>query len=207
MNMSNLKRPIKAVVFDWDGVVMHEESYFSDKICKDYGLEGEEVIPFFRNELVQCQLGKMDLKDALKKQIEKWSISVDVETLIEDWFEFGVIDHEAIKFIKELKESGIKTALATNNEKYRIGYYKEKYDLESLFDYLIFPFEVGTLKPEPQLYQKVAEVLKMNPADVLFVDNEEKSLRPAEKLGFQVHLFKDLDGLKDILNLSQSKNK
>ena len=71
------------------------------------------------------QLGKADIKDALKKYLPPWGWKKSADEFLEYWFKFdSVLNREMLKSIKDLRKSGIKCYLATNNEKYRVEYFE-----------------------------------------------------------------------------------
>lgn len=70
--------------------------------------------------------------------------------------------------------------------------------------WLILKFKVlesaleGSRKPEEKFYHKLLERLKMNPEEVVFLDDFGKNLKPAQKMGFQTIKVKSKIGNKYI---------
>lgn len=70
--------------------------------------------------------------------------------------------------------------------------------------WLILKFKVlesaleGSRKPEEKFYHKLLERLKMNPEEVVFLDDFGKNLKPAQKMGFQTVKVKSKIGNKYI---------
>lgn len=56
----------------------------------------------------------------------------------------------------------------------------------------------GSRKPEEKFYHKLLERLKMNPEEVVFLDDFGKNLKPAQKMGFQTIKVKSKIGNKYI---------
>lgn len=56
----------------------------------------------------------------------------------------------------------------------------------------------GSRKPEEKFYHKLLERLKMNPEEVVLLDDFGKNLKPAQKMGFQTIKVKSKIGNKYI---------
>ena len=59
------------------------------------------------------------------------------------------------------------------------------------FSLIIESCKIGQRKPEKEIYTYVLKVLKVNPKEVLFIDDLGINLKPARELGFQTYKFID----------------
>ncbi len=188
---------IKAIIFDLDGMVHHSDGYFSIHIAKKYGI-GEDVISeFFKKEFEKCLIGKADLKTELKPYLEKWNFPADIDEFLKLWFEFGMFDNEMLELVKELKNNSVKCILVTNNEKYRIEYYKE---ILQVFDKVIASFDIGFKKPSKEMIDYVLDYLQLEPNEILFCDDKQEFIEKAKLFGFRTHLYKDIELFKQSLS-------
>jgi hypothetical protein len=71
---------IKVIILDADGVIMHGE-WFSKRYSEKFGVSLEEIMPFFNNEFIDCELGKADLKEAIKPYLKKWGWKGTIDEL------------------------------------------------------------------------------------------------------------------------------
>ena len=56
----------------------------------------------------------------------------------------------------------------------------------------------GSRKPEEKFYHKLLDRLKMNPEEVVFLDDFGKNLKPAQKMGFQtIKVKRRWQGIKE----------
>lgn len=56
----------------------------------------------------------------------------------------------------------------------------------------------GSRKPEEKFYHKLLDRLKMNPKEVVFLDDFGKNLKPAQKMGFQtIKVKRRWQGIKE----------
>lgn len=190
---------IKAIIFDFDKVVYQEDAMFSETLNKNFNISMEKALPFFKNELVECQLGRKDLKTELEKYIKIWQIDSNSEKLMELWFTNGDINHELIKVIKDLKEKRLLILIITNNEKHRIEYMKEKYNLDKIFDKIITSYDAGARKPDKEIYNFAFSSLNLKPEECLYFDNSEENIETGKKLGFSAYIYKDIENTINII--------
>jgi putative hydrolase of the HAD superfamily len=77
-----------------------------------------------------------------------------------------------------------------NNESEALNVYRiERFGLRSIFDGFFSSCWMGVRKPSPLIFERALGIAQVQAAGVLFVDDRERNLIPAQKLGMQVHLF------------------
>lgn len=59
------------------------------------------------------------------------------------------------------------------------------------FDSVIVSCDVGMRKPNPKIYKFLLKKLKLPAKQVLFIDNQEWNIKPADKIGMKTILFKN----------------
>jgi len=190
------------ILFDADGVTIHSEMMFSQKLEQDYGIPMEKMLPFFKGVFQECLFGQADLKEELEKVIGDWGWKKTVDEMLKEWFVFeNRPDQKMFDFIKELRTQGIKCYLATNQEIHRGKYLREEMDFNHLFDGLFISAEVGYKKKDPKFFEKIYEQIGEEiPKDhTLFIDDEEENINAAKQVGIATYLFDDLEKLKAFL--------
>ncbi len=86
--------------------------------------------------------------------------------------------------LKSLKDQGKKIGLVSNADSVEIsGWFESPF--EPLFDSVTFSYEVGHVKPEPEIYQHALDSLGVVPQNCIFVgDGSNDELQGAKELGF-----------------------
>jgi HAD superfamily hydrolase (TIGR01509 family) len=191
---------IKAVIIDFDGVVYLENMRFSKLLNSRFNIPDEKVMSFFRDELIRCQLGQADLKKELVKYIKTWQIKSTVEKLMEMWFENGKINDKLVSIISELRTRGIVCVLVTDNEKYRMNYMMEKYNLEKIFDKIVTSYDIGARKPNRKVYDFIFSSLNLKPRECLYFDDSEKNIEIGKKLGIKSYVFENNNEVRKIID-------
>lgn len=66
----------------------------------------------------------------------------------------------------------------------------------------VYSYQVGSRKPEPEIFRHALRVTRVRPEDALLVDDNRDNIRQARKLGFQVIHFRNQADLKgDLVQL------
>jgi len=175
---------IRAVIFDFDGVLIENSMFFQAEAFKQAfrskGIQISEMDVLFREgagarKLIAEVLGRKK-EDSLveelfqKKQEAFTRLSRDLKP-----------NPKILQTIKKLKEKGLLIGLATGttmpNLKDRLG----KHFL--LFDSVVDATSVKKTKPDPEPYLKSAEKLGLKPAECLVVENAPRGIQAAKSAG------------------------
>ena len=65
-------------------------------------------------------------------------------------------------------------------------------------EYIFTSYELGLLKPDIKIYQTLAQKLNVPYEQILFIDDKERNILPAQSLGINGIIFNQLTLLKDI---------
>jgi len=111
-----------------------------------------------------------------------------------------VILEDRIALAAELKVSGLRVGVVTNNVAEWQPYWKPRLP-EGLFEIVIDSAEVGCRKPEPAIYELALEQLSVrDPATVMFIDDFEWNVVGASEVGMVgLHCTPDLDLRSEVL--------
>jgi epoxide hydrolase-like predicted phosphatase len=90
--------------------------------------------------------------------------------------------------IRDLRTKGVGTALLSNS--WGSGGYPRQ-DFPGLFDTVVISGEVGMRKPEQRIFLHTAELLNVEPAECVFIDDLEGNVRAAVGCGMTGVLHKD----------------
>jgi putative hydrolase of the HAD superfamily len=99
---------------------------------------------------------------------------------VEMW---STINVEMMKWAKDLRSAGIKTAILSNMPEDMVIHVRKNFHWLGDFDCHIFSSEIGVIKPGAGIYQHCLECLKVHPSEALFIDDREANVRGARELG------------------------
>jgi len=182
---------IKGVLFDYGGVVADggRGVEIAKRLCRELNLDLEQVDSVGYPLLRQMTKGKLDTAgfwEELSKRVGRQFTEAE-RHIWDDWWGVDVYP-DMLSVLNELRGHGYQIGLLSNvipptleNIKAGGGY--------SHFDFTVLSCEVGFAKPEPEMYQLALDKFDgLRPSEIVFIDDQEKCLPPAEALGFETIL-------------------
>ena len=188
-----MPKPIRAVIFDADGVLILAPELFSRVYAAERGLDPQVIEPFFADAFQRALRGEADLKDLLAASPE-WDYQGDPQELMDRWFAAeNHPNHKLISLIRDLREAGTPVFLATNQEQHRAEYLR-KVMFPGLFDELFISCELGCTKSGDQYWRLLLDRLSeripgIEPAEIIYFDDSPKHLEPAARAGINALLY------------------
>lgn len=195
-----MKQQIKAVVFDYTGVLeiykgpnvlnviadvlgvpadIFKEKYFKQNHLTNIGnIKWEKFIMDF--------VSLFDSKEETKDKVSSIIEGRELEKFIND---------ELCNLLVELKEAGFKVAIFSNytsdlREKIKSN------GISELVDEVVISAEIGFQKPDKRAFEILFQKLEVLPDEVIFIDDSPKSLETAEEIGYIPILFERNEKLK-----------
>ncbi len=174
-------------------MIIEREMRFSKRFSDEFNVPFEKILPFFQNEFQSCLIGKADLKTELQKHLKEWNWNKSTDELLKYWFGHeGNINKKMLSSVENLRKSGIKCFLNTQNEKYLVEYVFEKIGLKKYFDGIFFTCEIGYLKSQQEYWETIYKKLgSPDKKSILCWDDEEKNIIAAREFGFSAELYKN----------------
>lgn len=196
----------KGVIFDLDGVLIDSEPLHveaTNRVLKKFGfsLTEEENRPFEglrENEYWLALKKRFGIDEKADKLIneeneEMWKILKERKLKPRE----GVLE-----LLKYLKDKGFKLAVASSSPKKQVEYMLESMGILELLDVVIGGDEVDRGKPDPEIFLKTAELLKLKPDEILVVEDSINGIEGAKRAGMDVIPFgKWNNGVKNFSEL------
>ena len=106
---------------------------------------------------------------------------------------YGALDpnEEMIELMQELKESGLRMAMLTNNVREWEPLWRSMLPVDEIFETIVDSAFVGCRKPEPRIYELTLERLGLPAEACLFVDDLATNCDGAEAVGMRPVHFRD----------------
>lgn len=191
---------IKAIYFDWGGVLIDDPAPELITYCAEYlKVSEEEFGRVHRRFEPDFQKGTIS-EDKLWEKIcfELGVPKPKVQSLWGDAVRYVFSEKkEVFALIHSLRRNGYKIGFLSNTEIPAMNFFQEQgYEV---FDAVIFSCAEGIRKPERRIYEIALEELGVKPEEAVFVDDKKKNIEGAEKVGMKTVLFKNPDQLKEEL--------
>lgn len=182
---------IKAVIFDWGGVLIEEpgkgiREYCASKYGVSYEAFSESLKPFMpllntgkiSEDVLWPKIGHV-LKKPAPKTPSLWG---------EAFRAVYTPKEEVWELVKTVRQNGYKTGFLSNTELASVEYFKEK-NYSKLFDATIFSCIEGFSKPSPEIYKIALKKLKIKPEEGIFIDDRDDYIEGAKVVGLRTILF------------------
>ena len=181
--------PVRALLMDADGVVQYPSPGWLKDMAR---LGGPGFIPeVFRREIATLT-GKVDLRDELVGMLERRGRTCTADDILAIWYRIEVDEH-MLAIVDRVREAGVVTALATNQQSYRGTYIKENLPYDQHFDHQFHSFDVGLAKPDPDYFAHIVETIGVEPEEAVFVDDVLANVRGAQAAGLNAVHFAHTD--------------
>lgn len=186
---------IKAVIFDCFGVIYIDANQAAFNLLKIPN-DSEKQRRYREIMDARC-LGYIDKNESRRQMAEMVGVSVDVWS--QALKQVNGRDPDMLTLIRQLKESGLKTALLSNAGKNQLNELFSKDEQKELFDICVVSGDISIIKPDPEIYFYTAQKLGLKPQDCLLVDDNKGYCQGAKAVGMQaIHYISFDDLLKNI---------
>jgi putative hydrolase of the HAD superfamily len=203
------RKPIRALVVDFGGVLTTSIWPAFASFCKQEGLAPEAVRELFRGDAEALKmlrgLETGELADAeFEARFGALLGVAEPEGLIARMFADLRPEEAMVGAVRAAREAGLKTGLISNS--WGLGIYDRA--PTELFDVAVISGEVGLHKPQPEIYSLACERLEVEPAEAVFVDDLRENCAGAEAVGMTALLHRDaaetMAKLEELLELELS---
>lgn len=191
---------IRAVLFDMDGILTDTERLgvdAEDAVAKEMGLNWSRSISY---ELLG--LTKARGFEVLKGHFPGLD-PIEFFARFRDWMHDYMLKNGvplkkgAVELLSFLKESGIKTAVATSSPREALDFYLQSAGVDGYFDAFISGENVKNSKPAPDSFLCAAEALGTPPGEAMVLEDSYNGIRSGRASGATVVMIPDLKPYTD----------
>ena len=194
---------IRAIVSDFGGVLTTPLLGSFERVQEEIKIPAEYLGQALRaaaeergdNPLFELERGEMEESEFLEL------LSVNLEPLLghrphlhrfrEVYFDALDPNEPMIELMRELKASGLKMAMLTNNVREWEPLWRSMMPVDEIFEEVVDSAFVGCRKPEGRIYRLTLERIGLAPEACLFIDDLEVNCEGAEKAGMKEVHFRD----------------
>ena len=177
---------LKALVFDFDGVIVDTETAWYD-IYKDW-LKERYQYDLKPQDYLRC-VGA-DTRSLIAFLQQEVDSAIDIrsfeETAVHEFVrrtsELPVKDG-VVSLLLEAKKRGLRIALATSATRKKPVTHLTRLQLLTYFEALATAELVAHIKPEPDLFLKAASLLSLKPEECLAIEDSQNGLLSAQRAG------------------------
>ena len=115
------------------------------------------------------------------------------EEVRQAWMGFvSGMDIRKLDYIAQLRQRGYRTFLLSNTNPYLMDYWArtpqftpQGNSIDAYFDKLYLSFEMGCMKPEPEIFRQMIKDAQIRPEETLFIDDSTSNITAGKNAGLQ----------------------
>jgi pseudouridine 5'-phosphatase len=181
-----MKRPIRAVVFDLDGLLFDTEALFfrvASEMLRDRGKE-------FTVKIMRAMIGRqpresgLALKTMADLEGEPEALMAEAKTRFESLIDTAVHPMPGlISLLAHLHKLGLPLAVGTSSGRAYAERLLKNHGLRDRFAFVLCREDVRRHKPDPEIYRTAAERFGLDPGEVLVLEDTPTGLAAAKAAG------------------------
>ena len=181
---------IKGAIFDMDGTLVANspvhirafeifcERYgirdWKEKLGQAYGMGNDDIMRLIMPAEVIREKGLAALAEE-KESIYREIYAPEIVPMP------GLTD-----LLQRLRDAGIRCAVGSSGCRANVDFVLEKCDIESFFDAKINGDMVTRCKPDPEIYLKAAEALRLRPEECVVFEDARAGIEAGDRAGMKV---------------------
>lgn len=189
-----MERVIKNIVFDLGGVIMTLDPAEALRRFKALGLsDAERYLDSYTQSGIFGNLeeGKITAEDFRSKLSSLTGHELTFDECKHAWLGYRKdVPQRNLDLLKELRAKGYRLILLSNTNPFMMDWaLSSEFDgkgssLNDYFDALYLSYRLGIMKPAPDFFRQVLDNENILPEETLFVDDGQRNVEAAGKLGF-----------------------
>lgn len=188
---------IKNIIFDLGGVLVDLDADRCMAGFRELGLDriAELINPYHPaamiGEMEHGDISFHEMCDRMRRFVGRTDISDESISWAYNRLLVG-LDPAKLRLLDTLRERGYKIYALSNNNPMSIETVREMFKadgktMNDYFDGIYLSFEMHSLKPGREIYEKMIRMSGMDPRESLFLDDSEINVNVARELGFSVY--------------------
>jgi len=199
-----MEENVKVVLFDLGRVLLDfDHMRAAERISCFCEKKPKEIYDLFfeSKATVAFEAGKIAPGDFYQEVKSMLGLKLSYESFVPIWNEIFFLspnNRSVFKLVNSLRVK-YKTALLSNINSLHYDYVKKNFPVLSGFDRIFLSFQMGSIKPQREIYEKVIEELNVLPWEIFYTDDRIELIDSAKALGIRGHCFKDFKQLTGAL--------
>ena len=190
---------IKCVISDLGKVIL----FFDNRIffrkmaeyCPYSARDIAERIHWHRDMIRSFDTGRLEPEDFYREVAHKFEAKIGQDAFFRIYNDVFSLNPPVLDILRRLK-TRYKRILLSNTDVERFGFIKKKFPEIFLFDDYVLSYEVGYMKPHPEIYLEALKRARLRAAECVFLDDLPENIEGAQKLGMNAVLYEPQNDLE-----------
>lgn len=194
-----MKKPIRAIFSDLDGVIRLFPKTRDEQIEKKFKIESGLISktafhPSILDAAISGKITDETWRDSIADSLSKFIDSSIAKEVVTDWTNFsGKLDPDTFALIKSLGEK-YKLGLITNATT-RLPHDLKALGIDGSFQTIFNSSSIGFFKPDPRIFEYALKSFGVEPSESVFIDDSKSHVESAKSLGFKTHHYQTFGDL------------
>ncbi len=150
---------------------------------------------------IEFMVGKISGEEFHQKTCEFFNHFVELEKFKSLWLKLlGGQKNDTALIVDELSTNGKQLSILSNIDTWHFDFCLENIPVLNKFDKKFTSFQLGIKKPDPAIFEVVAEKLNAETAECLLIDDKVENVKSAREIGYQAIQFQTAEQLRKHLN-------
>jgi len=185
---------VRAVIFDFGGVLcFHPDESRWRRAAETAGVPVSDFMSAFWANRIRYDAGLCEpaeywhsVASAAGTQFDEKTIPALIRSEIELWNNY---DSRVFSWTDQLRATGYSTAILSNLPRPLGEELRATPGFLEHFDHVTFSYELGKVKPQPEIYMDTIRGLDLSPAQALFLDDRADNVEGAQAAGLHAQLY------------------
>ncbi len=196
-----MKKEIRCVAFDFGGVL----AYFITRETVEEMAQVAQVTYDDFHDVMWSHRWELDLGEHSYRQywgnvLRECNSPANLDDVVDqlthlDVTGFGKMNQKMLNWAQSLKDNSYRTIIISNMSPETYEALKANPSWLNSFDEAIISGLIKINKPDAGIYEKAIRKAGVDASQILFLDDVEKNIVGAEKMGINAHHFSDTDAL------------
>lgn len=204
----------RVLVYDFGGPVLKTPYELIARTCARLGVQppqwfgpwdpqrDPQYLRFLAGEITEREL--WDLR--AQEFAELSGVAPDVKSMMDTFYTLpqeDLVRPESWKLIRDAKDAGIPVGMLTNDlEAFHPQQWRDAMTIITEFDVMVDGSVEGVLKPDPRIYALMCERMGIDPADAVYLDDQQVNVDGGAVFGMHAVYF---DPTKPLEAISQAR--
>ncbi len=193
---------IQLLAFDMGHVFVDFEW---DEVCRGFCSRSGATAEKFAELLLHLgslgyEKGSIATDDFLQELNQGLSADISKTEFRDLWTATFRTNERMIELFHNLLSKDYTLYLLSNTNDVHFSFIESNFNISRHFHKLILSYEIGSMKPEEEIYREVFRLSGRKPSECLFVDDLEANVKAAEGLGMNTIQFRGVEPLLEELS-------
>jgi HAD superfamily hydrolase (TIGR01509 family) len=183
---------IRNVISDLGQVILlFDNQIFFRKLagfCPFSAAEIARRVHFHKDLIRSFDTGRIGPEDFYREVIQRLDANLDQKTFFTIYSDIFSLNPPVLDVLAGL-ENRYRLVLLSNTDIERFGFIRKSFPEIFIFDGYVLSFEVGCMKPHPQIYKEALKIAKAQAEECVFIDDMEENIEGAKKVGMETVLY------------------